>query len=156
MAFNKIKITRIKNTPSQLQEGTTKPIAIIDTINIALIETAQPSQKAILSLTYTVGRINVVARATQFGEVTTWEKTTDLSHLPQTFGGKTLVDLSLGFDLIKTLRLTAGANNITDQYSERVITTYSAYGAGQTPYNRKVNQFAFSGAFYYGSITLKF
>ena len=155
-AFNKTKITNIKNTPAKLQEGTAKTIAIIDTINVALIETAQPRQKAILSLTYTVGRVNAVARATYFGKVTAWEKPTGLPHQPQTFGGKTLVDLSLGYDIIKTLRLTVGANNITNQYPDRVITNYSAYGAGQTPYNRNVNQFGFNGAFYYGSVTLKF
>lgn len=43
--LNKTKVTEIKKTPRQLQEGTAKPIAIIDTINIALIETAQPRQK---------------------------------------------------------------------------------------------------------------
>lgn len=156
LAFNKTRITSIKNTPAQLQEGTTKPIAIIDTINIALIETAQPRQKAILSFDYTISKFNIVARATHFGKVTAWEKPTGLPHQPQTFNGKTLVDVSLGFDIIKTLRLTAGANNITNQYPDRVITTYSAYGAGQTPYNRNVNQFGFNGAFYYGSVTLKF
>jgi len=97
-----------------------------------------------------------VARATHFGKVTAWEKPAGLPHQPQTFGGKTLIDLSLGFDISKTLRFTAGANNITNQYPDRVNPTFSAYGAGQTPYNRNVNQFGSNGAFYYGNITLKF
>ena len=156
LALNKTKITNIKNTPTQLQEGTTRAIAIIDTINISLIETAQPRQKAIFSLDYTLGRVNVVARATHFGKVTAWEKPAGLPHQPQTFGGKTLIDLSLGFDISKTLRFTAGANNITNQYPDRVNPTFSAYGAGQTPYNRNVNQFGSNGAFFYGNITLKF
>jgi len=71
--LNKTKVTEIKKTPRQLQEGTAKPIAIIDKINIALIETAQPRQKVILSLVYSIGKFNFIARGTYFGGVTAWE-----------------------------------------------------------------------------------
>ncbi len=135
--FNQTKITEIKKTPAQLQEGTVKPIAIIDTINIALIETAQPRQKVILSLDYSIGKFNFIARGTYFGDVTAWEKPTNLPHQPQTFSGKTLIDASVGFNITKKILLTVGSNNITNVYPDKVITTYSAYGTGQTPYNRK-------------------
>jgi len=156
LALNKTNITNIKNTPAQLQAGTVRPVALIDTINISLIETAQPRAKSVFSIDYILGKANIVARATHFGDVTAWEKPTGLPHQAQTFGGKTLIDLSLGYDIIKAIRLTAGANNITNQYPDRVNTAFTAYGAGQTPFNRNVNQFGFNGAFYYGSITLKF
>ncbi len=82
--LNKTKITEIKSTPPELQAGTVKPIAIIDTINIALIETAQPRQKVILSFDYSVGKFDFIVRGTYFGKVTAWEKPTNLPHQPQT------------------------------------------------------------------------
>ena len=156
MTFNKTEISDIKKTPDQLQAGTTAKIAIIDTINIALIETAQPRQKIIFSVNYTVGKLSFIARATHFGKVAAWEKPTGLPHIKQEFGAKTLLDASVAFNITPKIQLTAGSNNITNEYPDKVLPTLSAYGTGQTPYNRNVNQFGFAGAFYYGSLTLRF
>ncbi|MEO7523643.1 MAG: TonB-dependent receptor [Ferruginibacter sp.] len=156
MTFNKTKIQDIKKTPDQLQAGTTAKIAIIDTINIALIETAQPRQKIIFSVNYGVGKFNFVGRASHFGSVTAWEKPANLPHKKQDFGAKTLLDASVGFNITPKLLLTVGSNNITNVYPDKVLPTLSAYATGQSPYNRNVNQFGFAGAFYYGSLTLKF
>ena len=156
MTFNKTEITDIKKTPDKLQEGTVAKIAIIDTINIALIETAQPRQKIIFSVNYTVGKFSFVARATHFGKVAAWEKPSGLPHIRQEFGDKTLLDASVAFSITPKIQLTAGSNNITNEYPDKVLPTLSAYGTGQTPYNRNVNQFGFAGAFYYGSLTVRF
>ena len=156
MTFNKTKIKEIKKTPDLLQAGTTAKIAIIDTINIALIETAQPRQKIIFSVNYSIGKFSIVARATHFGKVAAWEKPSGLPHIKQEFGAKTLIDASVGFSITPKIQLTIGSNNITDEYPDKVLPTLSAYGTGQTPYNRNVNQFGFAKAFYYGSLALKF
>ena len=156
MTFNKTKIKNIKNTPDLLQAGTTAKIAIIDTINIALIETAQPRQKIIFSANYTVGKFNFVGRASYFGPVTAWEKPANLPHIKQDFGAKTLLDASVGFNITPKILITVGSNNISNQYPDRVLTTLSAYNTGQSPYNRNVNQFGFAGSYYYGSLTVRF
>ncbi len=156
MTFNKTEIAEIKKTPDKLQAGTARPIAIIDTINISLIETAQPRQKIIFSAVYHIGKFDVVGRLNHFGAVAAWEKPTNLPHIKQEFGGKTLLDASVSFSITSKIQLTAGGNNITNQYPDRVLPTLAAYGTGQTPYNRNVNQFGFSGAFYYGTVTVKF
>ena len=156
MTFNKTEISDIKKTPDKLQAGTVAKIAIIDTINIALIETAQPRQKIIFSANYTIGKFSFVARATHFGKVAAWEKPTGLRHIKQEFGAKTLIDASVGYNITPKIQLTVGSNNITNEYPDKVLPTLSAYGTGQTPYNRNVNQFGFAGAFYYGSLTVRF
>lgn len=156
MTFNRTKITDIKKTPGQLQEGTAAKIALIDTINIALIETAQPRQKIIFSTNYIVSKLSFVARASYFGEVTAWEKPSNLPHIKQDFGSKVLLDASIGFSITPKFQLTVGSNNITNQYPDKVLPTLSAYGTGQSPYNRNVNQFGFAGASYYASLTLRF
>lgn len=156
MTFNETKIKDIKNAPPQLQEGITTKIALIDTINIALIETAQPRQKVIFSANYSIGKLNLGARATYLGAVAAWEKPAGRFHIKQEFGAKTLLDASVGFNITQKILLTVGGNNITDQYPDKVLSTLTAYNNGQTPFNRNVNQFGFAGAFYYGSLTLKF
>lgn len=156
MTFNKTEITEIKKTPDSLQAGTTARIAIIDTINIALIETAQPRQKIIFSAAYHIGKFDVVGRLNHFGGVAAWEKPTGLPHIKQEFGAKTLLDASVSFYITSKIQLTAGGNNITNQYPDKVLPTLSAYGTGQSPYNRNVNQFGFSGTFYYGALTVRF
>ena len=154
--FNETKVKDIKKTPDELQTGTINRIAIIDTISIALIETAQPRQKIIFSTTYSIGRFSIVGRATYFGKVAAWEKPSGLPHIRQEFGAKTLLDLSLACDITKKIKVTIGSNNITNQYPDKVLSNLAAYASGQTPYNRNVNQFGFAGAFYYGNLTFNF
>lgn len=156
MTFNKTKVENFKPTPSQLQEGTVRPIALIDTINIALIETAQPRQKIILSLNYEIGKLGFVVRANHFGAVAAWEKPANYPHIRQEFEAKTLFDASIRYAILKKLSFTVGGNNITDVYPDKVLTTLSAYTFGQAPYNRNVNQFGFNGAYYYTSLTFRF
>ena len=154
--FNETKVKEIKKTPDELQTGTVARIAIIDTINIALIETAQPRQKVIFSATYEIGRFNIVGRATYFGKVAAWEKPSAAPHIRQEFGEKTLIDVSLAYSITEKLKVTIGSNNVTNQYPDKVLPTLSAYASGQTPYNRNVNQFGFAGAFYYANLTFNF
>ena len=154
--FNETKVKDIKKTPDELQTGTVNSIAIIDTISIALIETAQPRQKIIFSATYNIGRFSIVGRATYFGKVAAWEKPSSLPHITQELGAKTLIDISVACDITKKIKLAVGSNNITNQYPDKVLPNLAAYASGQTPYNRNVNQFGFAGAFYYANLTFNF
>lgn len=151
--FNRTEVKSIGNTPEAIQAGTAAKVAIIDTINIALIETAQPRQKIVLSLHYLAGKFQAQVRSTYFGKVAAWEKS-GAKHVVQEFGGKTLMDASVSYLFFRKLQLSAGANNIGNVYPDRVLPTLSAYGSGQSPFNRNVNQFGFAGAFYYAGLTL--
>ncbi len=156
MTFNETKITGQKATPAALQAGTVTPILIIDTVSISLIETAQPRQKAHLSLGYQFNKFNIGWRTSYFGGVTAWEKPTGKPHISQSFGSKMLHDLSLTFMATEKISLTLGANNITDVYPDKVATNFAGYTNGQIPYTRNANQFGFNGAFYYLNGTLNF
>lgn len=153
--FNHTEAKDIKSTPEAIQAGTAAKVAIIDTINIALIETAQPRQKIVLSAHYLAGKFQAQVRATYFGKVAAWERSGG-QHVVQEFSGKTLADASVSYLFFKKLQLSAGANNIGNVYPDRVLPTLSAYGSGQSPFNRNVNQFGFAGAFYYAGLTLSF
>jgi iron complex outermembrane receptor protein len=155
-AFNQTKVVANRATPAKLQQGASGVIRLIDTINIALIETAQPREKIIFSATYSIGKLQLTGRATYFGEVAAWERTGNNPHIKQVFGGKTLVDVSASIMLLKNLQWSLGSNNVGNVYPDRVLPTLSAYGSGQTPFNRNVNQFGFAGATYFTSLAFQF
>ena len=157
LTANKTEITGVKATPSALTAGATNPAAIliIDTISRSLIETSQPRQKAILSLGYQWNKFNITARANHFGEVIAWEKS-PVYHRNQTFGSKTIYDVVVTYNVLKNLLVSVGANNVTNVYPDKVLSSYASYFTGQTPYTRNANQFGFNGAFYYLNATLNF
>ena len=158
LTFNKTEITNSKATPAQLTAGAANPAAIkiIDTISISLIETSQPRNKILFSLGYQIKKFNASVKATYFGDVTAWEKPTGLPHRSQTFKGKTLFDLTATYAFSKRFSFTAGANNITNVYPDKVLSNYSSYSSGQIPYTRNASQFGFNGAYYYGSLSINF
>lgn len=153
--FNQTSVRDIKNTPDAIQTGTMAKVAIIDTINIALIETAQPRQKVVFGVHYQISNFQIQTRATYFGKVAAWERSGG-QHVIQEFKGKTLLDASVSYVFFRKLQLSVGANNIGNVYPDRVLPTLSAYGSGQSPFNRNVNQFGFAGAYYYAGLTLSF
>ncbi len=158
LTFNKTEVTNFKPAPSKLTAGAANPAAIkiIDTISISLIETSQPRNKILFSLGYQIKKFNTSAKATYFGAVTAWEKPSGLPHRSQTFKGKTLIDLTATYAFTKTFSFTAGINNVTNVYPDKVLSNYASYSGGQIPYTRNANQFGFNGAYYYGSLSINF
>ena len=154
--FNKTEITSQKATPEALRAGATGTIRLIDTVSVSLIETSQPRNKVLASIGYQARRFNITGRATYFGEVTAWEKPAGLPHRSQVFGGKTLVDATVSYDVLKMLSITIGVNNLFDVYPDKVLATYASYSSGQIPYTRNAGQFGFNGSFYYTTLNLKF
>ncbi len=149
LTLNRTEISRIKPTPTQLQEGSVRPVVLLDTISIALIETSQPRDKVLVSLGYQWKKLNATVRINYFGPVTAWEKPANLPHRSQTFGGRTLTDVVLSYNFTEKFSITVGGNNIFDVYPDRVFSNYASYFNGQTPFTRNANQFGFNGAFYY-------
>ncbi|MET4107054.1 TonB-dependent receptor [Hymenobacter sp. UYP22] len=170
LTFNATNIVSTAATPAALQAGTAKPILLIDTVSIGLIERAQPRQKILLSATYQVGKFSITPRATYFGSVVAYEKpanrtvTTNgvttviyVPHISQKFGGKTLFDLSAVYTPSEKVSITLGANNLTNVYPDRVDSSrFASYSNGEIPYSRNVAQFGFNGAYYYTNVTLTF
>lgn len=156
LTSNQTKITSQKATPSLLQAGTVKPILLIDTVNISLIETAQPRNKIHASASYQYGKINLTSRVSYFGAVTAYEKPAGKPHISQTFKGKTITDLVVSFNPNDKINVSFGANNIFDIYPDKVLLNSASYSNGQIPFTRNANQFGFNGAFYYANLSLNF
>jgi iron complex outermembrane recepter protein len=163
--LNATNIVRTSATPAQLQAGTANRILLIDTVSIALIERAQPRQKVLGSVTYTMGKFSITPRASYFGPVTAYEKPANITganaryvpHISQEFRGKTLVDLALVYTPAKVLSLTIGGNNLFNVYPDKVdATRFASYSNGEIPYTRNAAQFGFNGAYYYANATVTF
>lgn len=94
-----------------------------DQINI--IETLSPKTKASLGLNYGIGKFNFLVRNTYFGKVIR-------DGYPfgevQEFTPKVVTDISVGYDITKSINFTAGANNIFDVFPDRQIYRNSYYG----------------------------
>ncbi|KFF20510.1 TonB-dependent receptor plug domain-containing protein [Chryseobacterium sp. JM1] len=94
-----------------------------DQINI--IETLSPKTKASLGLNYAIGKFNFMVRNTYFGQVIR-------DGYPfgkvQNFSPKVVTDVSVGYDITKTINLTVGANNVFDVFPDLQIYANSYYG----------------------------
>ncbi|SHH80185.1 iron complex outermembrane recepter protein [Chryseobacterium oranimense] len=94
-----------------------------DQVNI--IETLSPKTKASLGLNYAVGKFNFMVRNTYFGQVIR-------DGYPfgkvQSFSPKVVTDVSVGYDITKSINLTIGANNVFDVFPDRQIYENSYYG----------------------------
>lgn len=87
------------------------------------------------------------------------------------FGGRTITDFSVGYEISKAFRITVGANNIFDIYPDKNLKTQTAanplsaggYGTpgtidlsnnNQFEYSRNVSQFGFNGRFIFARINV--
>jgi iron complex outermembrane receptor protein len=107
-----------------------------------------PRQKAGLTLTYGINKINFFLRNVYFGDVT--EATND-PRTQQVYDSKVITDFSVGYKFAKSLRLTIGANNLLDVYPDKTIDVPTT-GGNQFIYSRRATQFGFNGRFLFGRI----
>lgn len=135
------------------------------------IEVANPRDKVSLSFNYKISKFSAMLRLVRFGKVIYMDPTTPVSTpttpavfpvngftgqretLDQTFNAKTVTDLSLSYQLTKTVAATVGANNLFDVYPD--IQTHSGnQSLGRFVYSRRVQQMGFNGAYYFARVKL--
>ena len=118
--------------------------------NRIFLEKSVPRQKAGLTLTYGINKLNFFLRNVYFGEVT--EATND-PLTQQVYDSKIITDLSIGYKFTKNLRLSIGANNLLDVYPEKTSDVPTT-GGNQFIYSRRITQIGFNGRFLFGRIEL--
>lgn len=130
------------------------------------IEVANPKYKASLTLNYKYEKFSALLRFTRFGEVKYVDPsinpgdpsafpinafTGERETLDQTFSAKTVTDLSFSYQLLSSLTLTIGANNLFDVLQDR-HTHSGNMSLGRFVYSRRVEQMGFNGAFYFARL----
>ena len=132
------------------------------------IEVANPENKLSLTLNYKYSKFGAMLRFVHFGEVTYLDPsinpanpgafpmnlfTNQRETLDQTFGSKTVTDLSLSYQITKEMGFTLGANNLFDIYQDR-HTHSTNFSSGRFIFSRRVQQMGFNGAYYFARLKL--
>ncbi len=136
------------------------------------IESARPQSKVLLGFDYKVNKWNFTLNNTYFGEVT-WKHANnglngvdfgngplpiDDADFDQTFAGKILTDLIIGYNFSDKISGYIAANNLLNVYPD-VIDTKGDFVTdlgGRFKYPWEVNQFGFNGTIVSGGLTFKF
>ncbi|MDR3272968.1 MAG: TonB-dependent receptor [Flavobacteriaceae bacterium] len=116
------------------------------------LENVVPNQKLNLSVTYNINKWNFFVRNNYFGGVT--EPTSNLDY-QQFYNPRWVTDASIGYQFIKALKLTVGANNLFNVYPEKIEYPSNGYN-GQFVYSRGTNQFGFNGRYLFTRLNFEF
>lgn len=109
------------------------------------VTTARPNFKAMLGASLDFGAFRAALNNTYFGEVT-WQHASDPTK-DQTFGGRVITDLLLGYKVSDDFNLNLTVNNLLDVYPDEIETggDFVTDLGGRFRYPWEVNQFGFNG-----------
>ncbi len=118
------------------------------------VTTARPNFKSSLSARFDFGNITGALNNTYFGEVT-WQHASDAS-LDQTFAGKVITDIILGYDVTDDVRVNATVNNVFNVYPDAIETGGDVVTdlGGRFKWPWEVNQFGFNGTTFRFGVSL--
>ncbi|WP_343670199.1 TonB-dependent receptor [Chitinophaga sp.] len=115
------------------------------------LERSVPRIKMNLTLAYTVNKLNLFVRNVYFGSV---EEATNDPAFYQTYGGKVITDVAVGYRLCKEVKVSIGSNNVLDIYPDLVKNPANTTN-NQFRYSRRATQFGYNGRFLFARIELK-
>lgn len=122
----------------------------------------QPSNKLNIGLDWEAGKFGVTARGNRYGSVFLPGPSTDIAIAKGdapgdiTLSPKWVLDLEVRFNPIEAVQLAVGANNLLDEYPDR-LPFVAPFGANNAflPYSSQ-SPFGFSGRFVYGRVSVEF
>ncbi len=128
---------------------------IFDRKEQARILTARPNVKFVLGLNYEQDKFNISLSNTYFGEVT-WQHAGDPTK-DQTFDGKVITDLALGYKCNDWIRANIIVKNLFNVYPDEIDTKGDVVTdlGGRFKYPWEVNQFGFTGTILSGGLTFE-
>ena len=119
-----------------------------DRTSQVFLESAVPRTKINLTLNYKLNNLTVFFRNVYFGAVD--EATNNVAN-DQEFAGKTVTDLSLGYQFNERLSFTVGANNLLDIYPDLNIEANQS--SGRFLYSRRSQQFGANGRYAFARLS---
>ena len=153
MNYNKTKIDGAIVAPGVVGE---EGYDIFNRKEQSRVTTARPNLKIVNSIQFYNDNFSVNVNNTYFGEVT-WQHGTNPT-LDQTFSGKILTDLIVGYNLTEKLQVNATVNNLLNVFPDEIEAGGDPLTdlGGRFRYPWEVNQFGFNGTFLRGGLTYKF
>jgi iron complex outermembrane receptor protein len=113
--YNKVEVTKINQSPTQL-----KPQTLLDKTAIADLETASPKLRVNLGALWKIGNWTVNLREAIYGKSTGWGSEDGSVYHKTEISTKYLTDLELGYKVTPALSLAVGANNLFNKYPDGV------------------------------------
>jgi iron complex outermembrane receptor protein len=140
---------------------------LFDDTQVTLVEDGQPGSKHVLQGLYSLGKWDFTLRENWFGPVSGEGFTPGLK---ETWDGKWLTDIAIGYSFTDNIRLTVGANNVFDTYPDKWdagITNPNDPNFGTSPatnvfpalgfiYGWETMPFGMNGGYYYAKVDFKF
>ena len=114
------------------------------------LEDALPRAKGAISARYAAGRLSALARVSYYGAIVYRAPN---SANDEQFGAKTLVDVDLGLDVVRGVRLGIGGNNVFNTFPDKQKVGNNI-NSGRFIYSRRVTQFGMNGGLYYARLAL--
>lgn len=151
--INNTKLDGQISTPENLANYKNK---IFDRKEQSRVTSSRPNTKFLYGASYEVGKFNASLNNTYFGEVT-WQHASD-PNKDQTFTGKTITDLSLGYKFSDMISANVTVNNLFDIYPDEIDDKgdFGTTLGGRFKYPWEVNQFGFNGTTFKAGLTFKF
>lgn len=151
--INRTKLEGEVKTPTKLANYKN---AIFNRKEQSRIISARPNTKLLFGADYKYKKLTAYLNNTYFGEVT-WQHATD-PNKDQTFSGKVVTDLSLGYEFSDMISFNAQVNNLFDVYPDEIDTKGDVVTdlGGRFKYPWEVNQFGFNGMTFKAGLTFKF
>jgi len=114
------------------------------------LERSVPREKINLTVAYNISQLNLFVRNVYFGSV---EEATNDPAFFQTYGGKVITDVAVGYRLCKEVRVSIGSNNVLDVYPDLVKNPANTTN-NQFRYSRRATQFGYNGRFLFARVEL--
>lgn len=162
---NETKIKKIKGTNNiPAVPDANGNYFFFDRAEQSRVELANPKNKVAVSANYQIKKFGIMARATRFGKVSSWNTN---PQLDETYEAKVVTDASISYQVIPQVRVTVGANNLFDVYPDKLKwfregngdktnTYYANTSDGRFVYSRNATQFGMNGGYYYISLSASF
>jgi len=149
--FNKTKFDRITPPPPALAAA---GLVLVGRGQIGNFTVGTPRNKQIASAEWTIQKFTANLRITRYGKVI--QRNSVNPNLDETVSPTGIVDLDLAYDLTDNVRLSLGANNLTDVLPDIVQPANRGAATGPFTYFNQFSPFGIAGGFYYAKVLVKF
>jgi len=118
--------------------------------NTLTFEQGTPADKETLSVDWSLGQFGATIRAISYGETIQPDNNPAFDHV---MGRNTILDIEARFNVNDALTLSAGADNVFDEYPEPF--PFALNSTGNTPFSN-YSPYGYSGRFVYVKAAMDF
>jgi iron complex outermembrane receptor protein len=126
-------------------------LVLIDRVKIGDFTVGTPRDKEIFSADWTFGKFDTTVRITRFGEII--QRTASAVN-DETLAPAGILDLDVAYNVSDALRVSVGANNLTDVYPDSLRPANR--GTPAFSYYNQYSPYGITGGFYYAKLAWTF